>query len=214
MGIQYYPAFLDLRGRRVVVIGGGEVATAKVDGLLPCGPEPLVVIAPVASAFIQERAQAGRLEWRARPYRDGDVAGATIAIAATDDRATNARVAAEARGWGVLALAVDDPDNCDFIGPAVVKRGDVVIAVSTGGRSPAMARWLREQLEATTPSHWGDLLDVAAEARQRLKAVGSRVAPDHWQAALDERVESAARSGDRDGAVELLLERLRVAVGV
>src|SRR5919197_4987032 len=118
---QYYPAFLDLRRRRVVVVGGGEVATGKVRGLLPCGPEPLVVIAPEASTFIRGQAAAGRLEWHARPYQDGDLAGAYVAFAATDDRALNATVARDARQRGVPVLAVDDVPNCDFIAPAIVK---------------------------------------------------------------------------------------------
>src|SRR5205814_2167233 len=112
-------AFLDLRRKRVVVVGGGEIATGKVRGLLPCGPDPLIVVAPKASDEIQEAARAGQIEWLARPYRDGDLAGAAVCFAATDDRALNAVVAAEARRIGALVLAVDDVPNCDFIAPAI-----------------------------------------------------------------------------------------------
>ena len=205
---QYYPAFLDLRRRRVIVVGGGEVATGKVRGLLPCGPEPLVVIAPEASTFIRGQAAAGRLEWHARPYQDGDLAGAYVAFAATDDRALNATVAGEARGRGVPVLAVDDVPNCDFIAPAIVKRGDLVIAISTSGRSPALARRTREWLDRALPPHWGELLEVAAAARDRLGAARARILPEQWQAALDHDVERLAQTGDLELAIQLVLERL------
>jgi siroheme synthase-like protein len=205
---QFYPAFLDLRGRRVVVIGGGEIATGKVRGLLPCGPEPLVVIAPEASTLIRDEAAAGRLEWQARVYRDGDLAGAHVAFAATDERALNAAAAAEARRRGIPVLAVDDAPNCDFIAPAIVKRGDLVIAISTGGRSPALARRTREWLDRALPPHWGDLLVVAASARERLGPARARVLPEQWQAALDQEVERLAQAGNLQTAIELLLERL------
>jgi siroheme synthase-like protein len=205
---QYYPVFLDLRGKRVVVVGGGAVATGKVRGLLPCGPDPLVVVAPRASAYIQEQAAAGRLDWRARPFSADDLDGAALAFGATDDRALNAAVAAAARQRGVPVLAVDDVPNCDLIAPAVVKRGDLVIAISTNGRSPALARWLRERLEAALPEHWGELLDVVATARVRLRAAGRRVSPERWQAALDGELERLVQTGDRAAALQLLLARL------
>jgi siroheme synthase-like protein len=205
---QYYPAFLDLRGRRVVVVGGGEIATGKVRGLLPCGPEPLVVIAPEASSLIRDEAVAGRLEWQTRAYRDGDLAGAYVAFAATDDRALNATVAGEARRRGIPVLAVDDVPNCDFIAPSVVKRGDLVIAISTGGRSPALARRTREWLERALPPYWGNLLEVAASARERLGPARARVLPEQWQAALDQEVERLAQAGDLEPAIQLVLKRL------
>src|SRR6266542_3330518 len=145
-GIPYFPAFLDLVRRRVVVVGGGQVATTKVSALLPCQAAPLLVVAPHASAFIREQPA---VEWRAREYQASDLDGAEYVFAATDDRALNARVAADARARKIPVLAVDDVPNCDFIAPAIVRRGDVVIAISTGGRSPAMARRVREHLDAT-----------------------------------------------------------------
>ena|SRR5436305_2687882 len=204
--VPYYPAFLDLLDKRVVVVGGGEIATGKVRGLLACRPSPLVVIAPEVSAEIGERAAAGQLTWLPRAYRDGDLAGADLAFGASDDRCVNAQVAAEARRRGVPVLAVDDVDNCDFIAPALVRRGDVVIAVSTGGRSPAMARRAREQLDRLVPAHWGALLDVAATARERLG--GQRVPPEVWQRALDIDLEELVIAGETEAAVACLLARL------
>src|SRR5262249_29142047 len=144
------------------------IATGKVRGLLPGGPDPLIVVAPEASTFVKRAALAGRLTWIERAYADGDLAGADVCFAATDDRALNALVAEEARRRKIPVLAVDDIPNCDFIAPSVVTRGDLIIATSTGGRSPAFARWVRERFDRDIPAHWGDLLDVVAEARERL----------------------------------------------
>src|SRR4051812_27335847 len=118
----YYPAFLNLAGRCVVVVGGGAVATDKVRGLLPCGPAPLGVVAPDASFEIREAAKRGAVEWRRRAFDPTDLDRAEYVFAATDDRAMNAAVAAAARERRLPVLAVDDVPNCDFIAPAIVRR--------------------------------------------------------------------------------------------
>src|SRR6266567_2847860 len=183
-GVPYFATFLDLLHKRVVVVGGGKVATTKVRALLPCRPQPLIVVAPRASAFIRRAADAG------------DLAQATLAFGATNDRALNARVAGDARALGVPVLAVDDVPNCDFIAPALVRRGDVTVAISTGGRSPAMARRTRERLERALPGSWGDVLEVAAAARARLGATRQLIDADRWQTALDGEVERLAQAGE------------------
>jgi precorrin-2 dehydrogenase/sirohydrochlorin ferrochelatase len=207
-GVPYFAAFLDVLGKRVVVVGGGNVATTKVRALLPCRPEPLVVIAPEASAAIRRAAQAGKLLWLEREYDSNDLDGAALAFGATDERALNARVAADARRIGIPVLAVDDVPNCDFIAPAIVKRGDLVIAISTSGRSPALARRTREWLDRALPPHWDNLLEVAATARERLGPARARVLPEQWQAALDHEVERLAQAGNLEPAIQLLLRRL------
>ncbi len=209
---EYYPAFLDLVRKRVVVVGGGEIATGKVRGLLPCGVDPLVVIAPEVSQYIRSQAELGTVEWHQRPYEPGDLAGADLAFAATDDRVLNALVAREARELGVPVLAVDDIPNCDFIAPAIVKRGKLVVAISTAGRSPALASHTRRQLERVITPEWGDLLEVAAEVRDRLGPDRARVSPEQWQAALDDELKTLVWSGDLRAAVELLYGRLRPEV--
>src|SRR4030088_2006043 len=136
-GVPYFAAFLDLLHKQVVVVGGGKVATTKVRALLPCRPAPLIVVAPHVSAFIRAAAAMGQLEWRQRAYAADDLEAASLAFGATNDRELNARVAADARRLGVAVLAVDDVPNCDFIAPALVRRGDVTVAISTGGGGPA-----------------------------------------------------------------------------
>jgi siroheme synthase-like protein len=208
-GYQYFPAFLDLVRKRVVVIGGGEVAASKVCSLLPCGVEPLVVVAPQTSPYIAEAAAAGRLVWVARGYCNGDLTGAALAFAATDDRSLNALVAAEARRRGVPVLAVDDIPHCDFIAPALVRRGELVLAISTHGRSPALARRAREWLDGALPAHWGGLLEVAGAVRQRLGPLRSSISAEDWQTGLSGPVEDLVRQGDHEAAVTLLWRTLR-----
>lgn len=211
---RYYPAFLNLHRKRVVVIGGGAVALRKIAGLLPCGPSPLVVVAPQASPTIQEYARSGQLEWHDRPFSPGDTRGASLVIAATSDRALNARVAAEARRLDVLVQAVDDTPNCDVIAAAIITRGDLVVAVSTGGRSPALARFAREHLEQLIPSQWGELLEVAAQTRERLSANHVAVEPDAWQAALrDPVLQQLVMDARREAAVAHLVSCLGAPPG-
>jgi uroporphyrin-III C-methyltransferase/precorrin-2 dehydrogenase/sirohydrochlorin ferrochelatase len=207
-GVPYFATCLDLLDKRVVVVGGGNVATTKVRALLPCRPAPLIVVAPTATAFIRRAAELGQLEWRQRAYAADDLALATLAFGATDDRSLNARVAADARSLNVPVLAVDDVPNCDFIAPALVRRGDVTVAISTGGRSPAMARRTREHLERALPAYWGDLLDVAATAREKLGSTRRLIEPDQWQTALDGEVERLAERGQLAEATDELIARL------
>ncbi len=206
-GVPYFPAFLDLVRKRVLVVGGGHVATSKVRALVPCGAH-ITVVASEASAHIRDQAMAGRLEWQARGYQAADLAGAELVFAATDDCTLNAQVAQAARARNIAVLAVDDVPNCDFIAPAIVRRGDVVIAISTGGRSPAMARRVREHLDATLPRVWGDLLEVAASAREQLGQARTLIEPDQWQAALGGEVERLTENGQLEHATERLLSKL------
>jgi siroheme synthase-like protein len=188
------------------------VATTKVEGVLPCAPARLSVIAPDVSPTIAAYAAAGALDWRRRPYRPGDLAGADLAFGASDDRAVNAAVADEARARRVPVLAVDDIPHCDFIAPALVRRGDLTVAISTHGRSPAMARRARAWLELTLPAHWAALLDVAATARAQLPPATRRaIPPDAWQTALDGEVEDLVTHDHAPAALSLLLARLYAA---
>jgi precorrin-2 dehydrogenase / sirohydrochlorin ferrochelatase len=200
---EYYPVCLDLRGRPCLVIGGGAVAARKVEGLLECGAR-VTVVAPALTPALQALLQAGRITARLRPYADGDLDGAALAIAATDERDVNALVATEARARGVWLNAADDPERCDFILPAVIRRGDLQVAISTGGRSPALARRVREDLERLLPAEYADLLPLLADVRAELREEGVDVPPERWQSAVDEYVLSRLRAGDVAGARERL----------
>ncbi len=194
----YYPVALDLVDKPVLVVGGGAVAEGKVDGLLEAGAR-VTVVSPTLTGRLLGMAAQGRFAWRKRPFEVADVEGAWIVIAATDDTAVNARVADAARAAGRLVNAVDDVPNCDFIATSIVRRGDVQISISTGGGSPAMARWLREQLDAALPAELGELLDALSEVRAKLKATGAVPPYAAWKAAIEAALSSPRPSGEVEG---------------
>jgi len=204
---RYYPVFLDLEGRPVVVIGGGRVALGKVRGLLEAGAQ-VTVISPDLVPELAQLAQGGQIRHLPRPYQPGDLRGYVLAFVATDDRAVNGQVAEEGRRLGVWVNAVDDPAHCDFIMPAVVRRGDITVAVSTGGGSPAVARRIREELERFLGDEFALLLEVAAEVRRHLREQGISVDPETWNRALDEGLLELLRHGRRQEAKERLLRAL------
>ena len=209
---RYYPVYLDLRGRRVVVVGGGPVAAQRVAELLPTGAEIVVVAREVESA-IEELAAAGELVWHRRGYQPADLIGAFLLLAA-DSPAVNTRAAREAQRRGVLVNVADDPAHCDLITPAVVRRGGLTVAVSTGGRSPAFARYVRERLEAIIGEEYGELLATVAEVRQEMFRRGQRVSPERWQAALHEAVAEYQSGHGLVGAQERLRRVLGAALSV
>ena len=165
-----YPIFLDLAGRRCVVVGGGEVASRKARKLLQAGAD-VVMISPEVKNEL-----AGRgLEIHERPYRPGDLEGAYLAFTATDSREVNAAVAREARERGIPANVADRPSEGDFALPATLSRGRLQVAVSTGGASPALARRIRGELEGLFGPEWADLVERFDAARKRGEAPGEEL---------------------------------------
>jgi siroheme synthase-like protein len=139
---RFYPLFLDISGKRVVVVGGGKVAYRKAAALIDAGAR-VTVIAPQ----FDERFDMSAAERIAREYREGDLAGACLAFAATDGRDVNERVAREAKSLGIPVNVADSPEECDFIVPARARRGSIQIAISTSGTNPALAAKIRAQIE-------------------------------------------------------------------
>lgn len=211
MSQSYYPIALDLNGKPCLLVGGGVIADGKLDALLDAGAR-ITVVSPDVLPRIETFAADGKLALHRRRYQPSDVAGASLVIAATGDRAANAAVAADARAAGVLVNAVDDIPNCDFFAVSVVRRGDLQLAISTAGRSPAFARWMREYLDASLPTEFGDLLAVLGDVRQTLKARGPIPAYEHWHAAITDEVLDALRRGDCEDAATRVFDR--VAAGV
>ena len=203
-----YAVFLALHGRKCVIVGAGDVGGRKIGGLLDSGAE-VVVIGPQATSEVREHARDGRIAWIGREYAEGDLDGAFLAIAATDDRAVNKRVAEEAAERRVLLNVVDDPELCMFTAPSLLKRGDLTVAISTNGRSPAMARKVREDLEERFPKNYGDLVTAAAEARDALREEGRQIAGEVWNAALGPVIDQFAGDGKGDEARRKLLQLLR-----
>lgn len=164
-----FPVFIKLADRPCLVVGAGEIALAKVFSLLQSGAR-ITVVAPEAKSAIREMARSGRLTWYKRKYQPSDLAGAFLAIAGTSDFALNHEVFVEAARRGILCNAVDDPPNCDFYFPAVVRRGDLQIAISTAGESPAFAQKLRCALENALDFSVGDWLAAIGQIRRDILA--------------------------------------------
>lgn len=164
-----YMAALRLTGVRCVVVGGGAVAERKIASLLECGAQ-VVVFSPMLTPQLRSLADAGRITWQARGYASGDIVGARLVCAATDDVVVNARVAAEAQTAGIWVNVADAPERGDFSVPATLRRGDLTVAISTTGGAPGYARRLRELLEATIGPEYGAALELYASARPAILA--------------------------------------------
>jgi precorrin-2 dehydrogenase/sirohydrochlorin ferrochelatase len=162
--------FLKLTARICVVVGAGAIAESKIESLLEAEAH-VMVIAPEALPRVQEWARGGDVTWARREYRAGDLAGAFLAVAATATPEVNRAVFAEAQERGVLVNAVDDPPFCDFYFPSVVRRGELQIAISTAGESPALAQRLRKEINAALPLDVGEWLMELGRLRREVTAV-------------------------------------------
>jgi len=210
--VSLYPLSLKIDGRRCLVVGGGAVAERKIASLLECGAD-VVVVAPDATDQIRAWAASGRIKFFERPFEPADMAGALIAIAATGDPRVNSAVADVARASGALVNVVDVPELCDFYVPASVTRGDLQIAISTGGSSPALAKRLRIDLDRQFGPEYETYLELLARLRAELKArVPDRVRRNE---AEEQFLASPALSLIADGrlkdAEQILAECLRMA---
>jgi precorrin-2 dehydrogenase/sirohydrochlorin ferrochelatase len=176
-----FPIFLKLEGRSCLVVGAGSVAEAKIQSLLDASAE-ICVVAPEATAGIRHWADTGVIVWEQRAFSADDLAGAVLVITATSSPGINDAVFQEARRRGVLCNAVDDPKRCDFYYGALVRRGDLQIAISTAGHSPALAQRLRLRLEAQFGPEYGRWLDQLGRIRQQL--LKSNINPEERKAVL------------------------------
>lgn len=197
--MKYYPIFLDIKDKPCVVIGGGTVAERKAISLVDAGAR-VTVISPDATPVLGEMAMAGRVVIKNRTYQDGDLDGAFMAYAATDDDGINGLVAEEARRRRVLLNVADTPALCDFIVPSVVERGRLSIAISTSGASPAFTMRLRKELDKMYGEEYAVFLDIMAAIRQKLLTRG--VESDKNRKIFNELASSGIPSMIRDGRWE------------
>lgn len=195
-----YPVNLVLEGRPCLVVGGGQVAARKVQGLMACGASVHVVAVEVCEAI---RELPG-VTWEERPYRAADLDGRWLVIAATDDPEVNRAVFIDGEQRRVWVNGADDPANCSFMLPSVVRRGALTLTVSTSGKSPALSTWLRRRLEAEIGPEYEDLLDLLSNERDILKSEGRSTEGLDWQKALDSGMLALIRSGDLIHARERL----------
>ncbi len=197
--MDYYPAVLDLRGRNCLVVGGGTVAERKVESLLECGAR-VKVVTREATSGLAELARSGSIEFDLRDYASDDLLGIFLVIAATDEPAVQARIGSEAKERGLLVNVVDDPANCTFIVPAVARRGELSIAVSTGGRSPALAARIREKLEALFGPEYEEWVDLLGQLRATLavRFPDPEERKAAWYRVVDSNCLELIRRGERD----------------
>ena len=204
----YYPIFLNIQGKKCVVVGGGEVAERKARALVEQGASVTVISARVSDGLTQ-LAEQGIIELSLRDYQPGDLENALIAIAATDDPKVNMDVVREGQERGVLTNVVDAPEHSDFIVPSLLRRGDISIAVSTGGKSPALARRIRTELEQSLAPEYASLALLVSQVRQELKRDGIYVDGNAWQESLDlEPLLDMLKKGEFEQAREKLLSDL------
>lgn len=164
-----FPMFMKLESRRVLVVGAGRIGEGKIRSLLRTGAQ-IRVIAPQATSRVKSWARAGRIDWAARPFVARDLHGMLLAIVATGSEKVNDRVARMARRMRIPVNVVDDPERCDFYYPAIIQRGPLLVAISTEGRSPALARRLRQHLQRSITPELGRAVDRLGRERDRLFA--------------------------------------------
>lgn len=207
-----YPIFVEAKGRPVLVIGGGRVGAEKVRGLL--NAEAVVtVVSPELLPEVRELAEAGRIRHIARAYREDDLDGGyDFIMIATGDHALNAEVRAAAKRRRLWVNAADDPPNCDFILPSVVRKGRITVAASTAGASPALARRLREELEAYLTDDMPALADLLAEMRQEVRRRNLKIDAETWQRAIDGQLRVLLAQRRYGQARARLLERLGIGL--
>ncbi|HJN91968.1 MAG TPA: bifunctional precorrin-2 dehydrogenase/sirohydrochlorin ferrochelatase [Dehalococcoidia bacterium] len=183
----YFPVFIDTSDKRVLVIGGGHVGLEKTTGLINADTPQITVISPDLLPELEQWRREGRIQHLARPYQDGDMVGYDWVMVATDDGAANAEIRREGQRRAIWVNAADDPVNCDFILPSVVRKGTMTIAISTGGGSPAMARRVREELTDYFTEDFEALAELLAEVRRELKQHGvlRDIPQQTWQDAID-----------------------------
>jgi len=198
-----YPVNLVLTGRRCVVVGAGRIAARKIDALLDAGAA-VHVIALDACAEIAGWADAGRLTLSLRAFTPADLDTAWLTTTATGDPAVDRTVFTACEERGIWVNSADDPENCSFTLMSVVRQGDLVVTVGTGGRSPALATWLRRRFTDELGPEYATLLDILSDAREEVRAGGRSSEEPDWQQALDSGMLDLIRAGRVAEAKELL----------
>jgi siroheme synthase-like protein len=205
----YYPIFLNLRDKKCVVVGGGHVALRKVKMLLKSGAN-VFVISRTSHPEITKLSKRKTIHLIQRDYKAGDLKNAVITLACTDVKEVNRKVAVEAKKANGLINVTDDPERSDFITPSFFKRGNLIVAVSTAGVSPALARKIRTKLEKTFGQEYASMLSLVGEVRSTLKKKGYTIRGEVWQRALDlDSLIRRIRKGQREEAKAKLIRKIK-----
>ncbi len=208
--MRYFPVFLDLKGKRCIVIGGGEVAERKVHLLLKASAE-VMVISPALTEGLQALKNRGEIEHLQRPYRDGDLEGAFLVVVATSQQQVNRLASEEAHRRGIPVNVVDAPELCSFIVPSILQKGPLTIAISTSGESPAMARTLREELEEALPPALGEFISYIGKRRSEI--LKSRLSPEKKADLLRRMVDRKGLRVLRDSGLQEAIRYIEAVMG-
>jgi len=205
-----YPIFMQLKGKRCVIIGGGSVAQRKLLGLLAAGADEIWVISPSLTPKIESLASGGKIRCFQREYNDGDLSGAWVVFAATNDKRLNAEIAAAADRLGILVNAVDDAGHGSFISPSIVRRGDLLLAVTASGASPALSQQIKKELEALYGPEYEEITIILRRFRE--KVLNSLLDEQERQSVLKLAAEEATQlkriNYDMDEWLQSLLHRI------
>lgn len=205
----YYPAFINVKGRKCIVVGGGEVALRKVRMLLEQGGS-VKVISPALCPELKDLAGNREIDLLQKDYQVGDLQDAFLAFAATDDPDINREMVLEASEKGVLINVADQPQECNFIVPSYFRRGSITIAISTSGKSPALARKIRTRLEKIIGDEYAELAIIISQVRSDIKRQKIKVDGSAWEEALDlDSLIELIRKGESQKAKTLLFDTLR-----
>ncbi|MBI5789156.1 MAG: bifunctional precorrin-2 dehydrogenase/sirohydrochlorin ferrochelatase [Candidatus Schekmanbacteria bacterium] len=198
----YYPVYLNLNGKKCLVVGGGVVAERKVLTLLDCGAN-VKLISPALTPRLGELAGQRRFEYVSRTYQPGDSAGSFLVVGATDNRKLHEQITAEAESHNILVNIVDVPDLCNFIVPSIVSRGDLQISISTGGKSPAMAKKIRRELERQFGDEYAQFLELMGQWRQEVleKIPDGEKRREVFQNLVDSDILHLLKEGRREEAL-------------
>jgi precorrin-2 dehydrogenase/sirohydrochlorin ferrochelatase len=197
--MRYYPINLDIQGRHCLVVGGGAVGTRKVITLLSCGAA-VTVISPRATEELLDLAQANSITLRKRGYRSADLDRIFLVIGATDDETLNRQISTDAESRNILCNIADRPAVCNFILPSIVHRGDLVVTISTSGKSPALAKKLRKTLESQFGEEYADLLKLMGAIREKLLCQAHK--PEAHKHLFNQLIDDGLLEMIRDGRKE------------
>jgi precorrin-2 dehydrogenase/sirohydrochlorin ferrochelatase len=213
--MRYYPIYLDIKNRNCLVIGGGSVGTRKVMTLLACGAS-VTVISTAVTEKLHQLSNDGVIKLKERPFQTHDLDGQFLVIGATDNQELNFNIHAEAERRGLLCNIADRPKACNFILPSIVNRGDLIIAISTSGKSPAFAKKMRKHLEAEFGDEYAEFLNLMGTIRKKL--LSQDHAPEAHKHLFEQLIDGGLvqmlKDGDTENINSLLLEVLGEGYGL
>lgn len=208
---KYYPVFLDIRDKKIIVVGGGEVALRKTEAILECGGK-VTLISPVLNDNLTDLNRRRKIRVTKREYRKGDIDKSYLVIAATDNNELNVEISKEAKKKNIPVNVVDLPQNCDFIIPSTIRRGNLVIAISTEGTSPALARKIRQELEETFGDHYAEFLKEMKKIRGQIinKISDIKKRKEIFEKLVNSDIIDLLKRGEK----EVVMKRIKEIAGI